>query len=103
MTTKNRSTARKATPAPPAVSPSDRKAALRARSGIERAPPKPPAQSSYPIGKGRKTQKGISIYMHPLAKATLDTIAEEQGMKIQELGLEALNLLFRHYGKKPIA
>lgn len=81
-----------------------RKAALRARSGVEprrSEPAAPPA--AYPIGRGRKALKGISIYMHPLAKEVLDAIAREQRRTVQELGIEALNLLFRHYGEKPIA
>ena len=81
----------------------ERREALRAQSGIKRAKPAAPAEVDYPIGKGRKALKGISIYMHPLAKDVLDAIAEEHGHTIQDLGLEALNLLFRHYGKKPIA
>ena len=88
----------------PAVLPSQRKAAIRARSGVERRKPEPPAPApAYPIGKGRKALKGISIYMHPLAKDVLDKIAAQHGKTVQDLGLEALNLLFRHYGEKPIA
>jgi hypothetical protein len=41
--------------------------------------------------------------MHPLAKDVLDRIAREHGRTVQDLGLEALNLLFRRYGEKPIA
>lgn len=81
-----------------------RKAAIRAQSGV--AVKKPPAAAEpevYPIGKARKTLKGISIYMHPLAKDTLDRIAREHDRSVQDLGLEALNLLFVHYGEKPIA
>ena len=85
------------------IKAAQRREALRAQSGIKRVKPEPAAATDYPIGKGRKALKGISIYMHPLAKEVLDSIAEEHGLKIQELGLEALNLLFRHYGKKPIA
>lgn len=94
-----KSEARKA----PAAAASARKAALRSRSGVQR--PKEPAASTqtYPIGKDRKQLKGIAIYMHPLAKDVLDKIALEQKRTVQELGLEALNLLFRHYGEKPIA
>ncbi|MGE0630045.1 MAG: ribbon-helix-helix domain-containing protein [Hyphomicrobiaceae bacterium] len=81
-----------------------RKAALRARSGMERRKPEPGFEAvGYPIGKGRKALKGIAIYMHPLAKDVLDKIAREQGRTVQDLGIEALNLLFRHYGEKPIA
>ena len=82
----------------------ERKAAIRARSGVEtRSRREPAAASPYPIGKSRKALKGISIYMHPLAKDVLDKIAREQDRTVQELGLEALNLLFRRYGEKPIA
>ena len=90
---------------PPATTDAaGRKAALRAKSGVKRAQPVPaPEVSTYPIGKGRKHLKGISIYMHPLAKDILDKIAREQGRTVQELGLEALNLLYRNYGEKPIA
>lgn len=79
-----------------------RKAAIQARSGVERRKPDK-AAGTYPIGKGRKAQKGISIYMHPLAKEVLDRIARDQDRTVQDLGLEALNLLFAHYGHKPIA
>lgn len=80
-----------------------RKAAIRARSGVERRKSEPVAAAAFPIGKGRKALKGIAIYMHPLAKQVLDKIAREQARTVQDLGLEALNLLFRHYGEKPIA
>jgi hypothetical protein len=95
--------ARTARKGPPAIKSADRKAALQAHSGVERKRAVLPVQADYPIGKNRKLQKGISIYMHPLAKDVLDAIADEHGKKIQDLGLEALNLLFKHYGKKPIA
>jgi len=77
---------------------------MRAQSGVARRKPQAAAApEDYPIGKGRKSLKGISIYMHPLAKDVLDRIAQEQRRTVQELGLEALNLLFVHYGEKPIA
>jgi hypothetical protein len=77
---------------------------LRARSGVHRRAAQPaPLPVEYPIGKGRKALKGIAIYMHPLAKEVLDKIAREHERTVQELGLEALNLLFRHYGEKPLA
>lgn len=87
-----------------ATTAADRKAAIRARSGIEQRRMERAAEpAKYPIGKGRKALKGISIYMHPLAKEVLDRIAREHGRTVQDLGLEALNLLFRRYGEKPIA
>ena len=82
----------------------ERKARIRARSGVERAKPPVDARgAAYPIGKDRKALKGIAIYMHPLAKDVLDKIAREHKRTVQDLGLEALNLLFRRYGEKPIA
>lgn len=89
-------------PAPPRATAGERKAALKARSGVK-LPPPVSEPASYPIGKGRKQLKGIAIYMHPLAKEALDRIARNERRTVQELGLEALNLLFRHYGEKPIA
>ncbi len=90
---------------PPAASAAAaRKAAITARSSAKRQPAKSaPTAERYPIGKGRKALKGISIYMHPLAKDVLDEIARKQGRTVQDLGLEALNLLFERYGEKPIA
>lgn len=83
---------------------SERKAAIRARSGVQRlAAEAATMPAAYPTGKGRKSLRGISIYMHPLAKQILDKIAREHERTVQDLGLEALNLLFRHYGEKPIA
>ena len=81
-----------------------RRAAMQARAvGVRRKPEPASAAAGYPTGKGRKALKGISIYMHPLAKEVLDKIAREQAKTVQDLGLEALNLLFSHYGEKPIA
>ena len=98
-------TAPAAAKAPPTrVASAQRKAAMRAQSGVTRKPHPPSAEPEvYPIGRGRKALKGISIYMHPLAKDVLDRIAQQQKRTVQELGLEALNLLFAHYGEKPIA
>lgn len=87
----------------PRSAAAERKAAIKARSGVARRDVEPAVVQAYPIGKGRRSLKGISIYMHPLAKDVLDKIAREQGRTVQDLGLEALNLLFRHYGEKPIA
>ncbi len=97
-----KSTARRKNPAAKAAA--ERKAAISARSGVKRREPKKASGPEvYPIGKRRKALKGISIYMHPLAKDVLNNIAREQHRTVQDLGLEALNLLFQRYGEKPIA
>jgi hypothetical protein len=78
---------------------SSRKAALLAASGVERRPP--------PIdeiaGRSRKGRKGVVVYLHPVAKDLLVRLAREQRKTIQDLGLEAINLLFKQYGEKPLA
>jgi hypothetical protein len=81
------------------------KAAMQAHSGIERKPPKAPGEDEPPIaiGKGRKGRKAIVVYLHPFAKDQLDQIALKQKRTVQDLGVEAVNLLFRSYGEKPIA
>ncbi len=77
---------------------------MRAQSGVgSRKAELAAAALDYPIAKGRQALKGVSVYMHPLAKEVLDKIAREHKRSRQDLCLEALNLLFRHYGEKPIA
>ena len=93
-----------AKPAKRSAAAADRKAAISARSGVKRSLPKTTLPlERYPIGKDRKQRKGIAVYMHPLAKDVLDKIARENGRTVQDLGIEALNLLFVRYGEKPIA
>lgn len=80
------------------------KSAVQARSGIERNATQPPDEASpMSIGKGRKGRKAIVVYLHPAAKDLLDLIALKKRRTVQDLGLEAVNLLFRSYGEKPIA
>lgn len=77
---------------------------LQAASGVKRGneatPREPPA---IVVGPGRKGRKAIAIYMQPIAKDQLARISHEHKKSIQELGVEAINLLFRHYDLKPIA
>lgn len=79
---------------------------LQAVSGVQR---KTAADAGFRsaeaivTGSGRAGRKAIAIYMQPIAKEQLDRIAHEQRKSIQALGIEALNLLFRHYDQKPIA
>lgn len=91
--------------AAPKPSPAELKAAMQARSGVERKPARKPAEEAPPpvIGKGRKGRKAIVVYLHPFAKDQLEKIAGEHKRTVQDLGVEAVNLLFRSYGEKPIA
>ena len=54
-----------------------------------------------PIGpsKNRKERKGVTIYMDPAQKELLDQIGRQHAMTLQDLGLEAFELLFEKYGK----
>lgn len=96
--------------APRATSPSREKPdtkALRQRlqavSGVKREPAPPEAAPAIVADNGRKGRRSIAVYMQPIAKAQLDRIAHEHKKSIQALGIEAINLLFRHYDQKPIA
>lgn len=77
-----------------------RRQAMAAASGIVRKRPKVPEP---PIEKGRRGRRGVVVYLHPLAKEALSKIAHEHRKTIQDLGVEAINLLFSSYGEKPIA
>lgn len=63
----------------------------------------PAAPEPVPLGPGRKGKRSIAIYMTPLAKEVLDGIAVKHKRTVQQLGIEALNLLFRAYDEKPVA
>lgn len=76
---------------------------LQAVSGVKRAPAPEGAGPVIVTGKGRAGRRSVAIYMQPLAKEQLDRIALEHDKSIQALGIEALNLLFRHYDMPPIA
>ena len=54
-------------------------------------------------GKGRKGKRSIAIYMDQIVKDELDAIALRERRSIQDLGLEAINLLLVRYGGKGIA
>jgi hypothetical protein len=77
-----------------------RKAALLAASGVSR-----PAMGATPddIGRGRRGRKGVVVYLNPVAKDLLADLGRRQRKTIQDLGIEAVNLLFKQYGEKPIA
>ncbi|MFT5511131.1 MAG: hypothetical protein ACI89J_004231 [Hyphomicrobiaceae bacterium] len=83
---------------------SAREAAIRARSSVKsRVSQRSKTANASAMGRGRVGKKSMSIYMHPLAKDLMKQIAKDQKTTIQDLGIEALNLLFRKYNHKPIA
>jgi antitoxin-like ribbon-helix-helix protein len=83
-----------------ATNAKDRKQALRASSGVRRE--EIDALTST-LKKGRAGRKGVVIYINPIAKEALDTLARSQKKSLQVLGVEAVNQLFIRYGQKPIA
>ncbi len=83
----------------------DLRTALRARSGVK-ARPEPvlliPEAMTLPK-KGRSDLKGVVIYLNEAAKDQLARLSIDQRRTVQDLGVEAVNLLFRRYREKPIA
>ncbi len=76
---------------------------LQQVSGVKRGPTPADEMPAIVADNGRKGRRSIAVYMQPIAKAQLDRIAHEHHKSIQALGIEAINLLFRHYDQKPIA
>ncbi len=72
------------------------------RSAGRKPAPEQPAEP-VAVGMGREGKRSIAIYMTPLAKEVLDAIARKHKRSVQQLGIEALNLLFLEYDEKPVA
>lgn len=94
---------RRSLPAAPAIELDDLRAALQAKSGVRRRtdPPLLPETMVLP-GKGRESLKGVVIYLNEAAKDQLARLSIDQRRTVQDLGVEAINLLFRRYREKPI-
>jgi hypothetical protein len=86
-----------------------RKARIAAVSGINAAsarialPPPIAEPVAAPKGKSRDQLKGVVIYINPVAKKRLSQLARKYEKTVQDIGIEAINLMFRHYGEKPLA
>lgn len=50
-----------------------------------------------------QSERGLTIYLDPVAHAALKAIAEEEDKLLQDLLKEGVNLVLQRYGKKPIA
>lgn len=77
------------TPAPPPVQP-------------EQADPLP-KKEKIPIPPSRQGKKGITGFFAPAAAKQFKLMAVESESTVQSLLEEALNDLFKKYGKSPIA
>lgn len=86
-----------------AVDIDDLRSALQAKSGVRHRsdPPLLPETMVLP-GKGRESLKGVVIYLNEAAKDQLARLSIDQRRTVQDLGVEAINLLFRRYREKPI-
>lgn len=89
-----------------AASAASRKRTNRARSGAASSAvlglvsgsdvlPRTPAGPS----RSRKQRKGVTVYLAPAQKDLLDKIAAHHAITLQDLGLEAFDLLFAKYAK----
>lgn len=79
------------------------KAAL-ARAAGHAAPPergRPPARKLS--AKERQSLRGLVVYLDEDARKQLARLAIDQGRTTQDLGVEAVNLLFQFYGVAGIA
>lgn len=87
----------------PSAETDDLRTALQAKSGVRRKsdPPLLPETMVLP-GKGRESLKGVVIYLNEAAKDQLARLSIDQRRTVQDLGVEAINLLFRRYREKPI-
>jgi hypothetical protein len=80
------------------------KAALQSQSGIRRRPTTAMLPETMVVpGRGREGLKGVVIYLNEAAKTQLSKLAIDERKTVQELGVEAINLLFRSHRQKPIA
>ena len=73
--------------------------ALRART---------PATQPEDAGRGytapsRANKCALTIYLEPGARRELKRLAIDSGRSMNDLGLEALNLLFQQYGRSTLA
>lgn len=67
------------------------------------APP-PPETEPKPAPRRKRSESVLLPFaVNPAAKKQLKIMAVELGRTQQDLTIEALNLLFKHYGKKTIA
>jgi hypothetical protein len=74
------------------------RAALKLDDLTARRGPPTPSQAN-----GRDTRRGQTLRLKPAAWQQLKILAIEQGKPSHDLLIEAVNLLFDHYGKPTIA
>lgn len=67
------------------------------------APPAPVVEPKAAPRRKRSESVLLPFAVNPIAKKQLKMMAAELGRTQQDLTIEALNLLFKHYGKKTIA
>lgn len=80
------------------------KAALAEASGDGRRRGKSKDPRAQPLSaKDRADLNGVVIYLHDAAKKQFARLAIDEGRTSQELGVEAINLLFKLYGVRAIA
>ena len=68
--------------------------------------PKPEAEAEKTAAArppSREDKKGVTTWLPRQAHAQLAYLKIETGKSVQELGVEAINLLFERYEKPPIA
>ncbi len=90
-------TARKAKPARAAKAASSFAAVADAINDQKAREAATPARRARPQPRTRQNKKGLVLYVDPAVTVQLRRLALDTGSSVQELGLEALNALFRRY------
>lgn len=75
---------------------------LRNSSGKDH-PLDPDLEQHQEMPRGRRGLKGVVVYLTPAAKETLVRISRRERKTVNDLGREAMNLLFSNRGEKPLA
>lgn len=83
----------------------DLKNILEQSNGQQPPPPEPEVAEAEPSARppSREDKKGVTIWLAKQAHAQLSYLRIESDKSIQELGIEAINLLFERHEKPPIA
>jgi hypothetical protein len=76
---------------------------LEAQLAETLAPPAPEAETQPAPRRKRSESVLLPFAVNPAARKQLKIMAAELGRTQQDLTIEALNMLFKHYGKKQIA
>lgn len=79
--------------------------ALRSAGTVPRGQPAPEAPIEQPVARAGSRTNTVSLTFHypPVVRQQLKEIALNQGRTLHDVGAEAFNLIFAHYGRAEVA